>query len=282
MNALSINLWNWSAKLDESCLPLIEKVASMGFTAVELPMTDPVLPKGLTEEIKKYGLEVSLCTALTQGRDISNFDPDIRASTEEYLLACVQCAADIGAGALCGPLYAGGGKQHFLPPEQKAAEWGLAITGLRRIADSAAEKGVVLAVEPLHRYRTSVVNTTEQALQLIGDIGRDNVQVHFDTFHANIEEIDVCAALEAVLKARKLAHFHACANNRGAPGSGHLPWERIFGLLKAYGYSGHITMETFAEGFMDAPWYPLAESRDALAMEGLAYLKRVCREPESS
>ena len=64
MNPLGINLWNWCAGLSEECLGLPEKVARMGFTAVELPMTQPQVPSALADEIRNTGLAVSLCAAL--------------------------------------------------------------------------------------------------------------------------------------------------------------------------------------------------------------------------
>ncbi|MFQ9679382.1 MAG: hypothetical protein ACLRZH_04100 [Ruthenibacterium lactatiformans] len=74
MNPLGINLWNWCAGLSEECLGLPEKVARMGFTAVELPMTQPQVPSALADEIRNTGLAVSLCAALGPGRDLSSFD----------------------------------------------------------------------------------------------------------------------------------------------------------------------------------------------------------------
>ena len=85
MNPLGINLWNWCAGLSEECLGLPEKVARMGFTAVELPMTQPQVPSALADEIRNTGLAVSLCAALGPGRDLSSFDSAVRASTMDYL-----------------------------------------------------------------------------------------------------------------------------------------------------------------------------------------------------
>ena len=93
----------------------------------------------------------------------------------------------------------------------------LAVDGLRELARRAEHYGVVLSVEPLNRYRTSVANTAGQVLRMVEEVDAPNVGVHFDTYHALLEERDLCAALEQVLQAGKVNHFHACANNRGAP-----------------------------------------------------------------
>lgn len=102
-------------------------------------------------------------------------------------------------------------------PDEKKREWMLAVDGLRELARRAEHYGVVLSVEPLNRYRTSVANTAGQVLRMVEEVDAPNVGVHFDTYHACLEERDLCAALEQVLQAGKVNHFHACANNRGAP-----------------------------------------------------------------
>lgn len=274
MNKLGINLWNWEPELSDACLGLPEKIASMGFTAIELPMTQPEIGEALYEEVRQSGLAVSLCAAMGPGRDISNFDPQVRQSTMDYLEKCLALGEKLGAHVFAGPLYAGGGKRHRLPEEQKKYEWDLAVNGLKQLSGRAKEHGMVLALEPICRYRTSVVNTVGQCLAMLKDIDEDNVGLHFDTYQACIEERDLLEALKTGLKSGKLMHVHACANNRGCPGDGIMPWEQIFALLKEYGYEGHITMETFAEGGLDSSWINVHGQPDDVALRGIRNLKK--------
>ena len=181
MNKLGINLWNWAPGLSDACCGLPTKAAEMGFTALELPMTQPAVSPTLRDEVRGSGLEVSLCAAMGAGRDLSSFDADVRAATMQYLTDCLQTGAALGAVVLAGPLYAGGGKRHTLPPAEAAREWELAVTGLQELARRAKECGIRLALEPLNRYRTSVINTVEQLLPLLADIGCGNVGIHYDT-----------------------------------------------------------------------------------------------------
>ena len=211
--------------LSDACCGLPTKAAEMGFTALELPMTQPAVSPTLRDEVRGSGLEVSLCAALGAGRDLSSFDADVRAATMQYLTDCLQTGAALGAVVLAGPLYAGGGKRHTLPPAEAAREWELAVTGLQELARRAKECGICLALEPLNRYRTSVINTVEQLLPMLDAIGCDNVGIHYDTYHACLEEADLLASLETALKSGRVTHFHACANNRGAPGDGIVPWD---------------------------------------------------------
>ena len=132
---------------------------------------------------------------------------------------------------------------------------------------------MTLALEPLCRYRTSVVNTVDQALRMIDDIGSPNVGLHYDTFHACLEEADLLSSLSRALQAGKVLHFHACANNRGAPGQGLVPWNDVLRLLQEEHYRGHITMETFAPGGLDASWVHVHPEPDEVARSGLAFLR---------
>lgn len=272
-NPIGINLWNWYPGLCPECAALPERIAGMGFTAIELPMSQPEISDGLADSIRASGLRVSLCAALGPGRDLSNFDPAVRASTMDYLTTCLKTGQKLGADVFCGPLYAGGGKRHWLSEDDKKRELELAVTGLQELARRAADFGIPLSVEPVNRYRTSVCNTAGQVLDLLEAVGADNVGLHYDTYQACIEEKDFLGSLEQVLASGKLTHFHACANNRGAPGQGILPWEAILGLLERYGYQGHITMETFALGGLDSSWVQVHEEPDALALAGVTYLQ---------
>ena len=123
MNKLGINLWNWALGLSDACCGLPTKAAKMGFTALELPMTQPTISPTLRDEVRASGLEVSLCAAMGAGRDLSSFDADVRTSTMQYLTDCLQTGATLGAVVLAGPLYAGGGKRHTLPPAATACSW---------------------------------------------------------------------------------------------------------------------------------------------------------------
>ena len=281
MNAIGINLWNWCKGMGEDCIGLPEKAVNMGFSAVELPMTEPVIPERLKEEIRQTGLEVSLCAALGSGRDLSNFDETVRKHTMAYLTECLKTGEAIGASVFCGPLYTGGGKRHWLSLDEQRREWELAVNGVKELSRRAGECGIKLALEPLNRYRTSVANTCEQVLQMIKDIDEENVGLHYDTYHACLEEKDLLLSLKTALQSGKMMHFHACANNRGAPGQGIIPWDQVMDLLVQYGYDGHITMETFALGGLDSSWIQVHEEPDELAVKGLNYLKDYFKRSEA-
>ena len=199
MNPIGINLWNWHSGLCPQCRELPQRIARMGFTAIELPMSVAEPEEELIAQIRDSGLRVSMCAALGPGRDLSNFDPAIRASTMDYLTACLKTGQKLEADVLCGPLYAGGGKCHWLSQDDQKRELDLAVEGLQELARRAADFGVPLSVEPINRYRTSVCNTVDQVLDLLEAVDAPNVGLHYDTYQACIEEKDMLQALEKAL-----------------------------------------------------------------------------------
>jgi D-psicose/D-tagatose/L-ribulose 3-epimerase len=180
---------------------------------------------------------------------------------------------------ICGPLYAGLGVMTGARRTQDEWEW--AVVGVRAAARRGQEVGVTLCVEPLNRFETYFLNTLSDAAQLVHNIGEPNVRIHFDTFHANIEERHPADSIRAV--AKDLGHVHISENDRGIPGTGHTDWRGILSTLKEIGYEGWLTIESFAQPSPElaaaaAIWRDLAPSGDELASQGLRFIKGLSRE----
>jgi D-psicose/D-tagatose/L-ribulose 3-epimerase len=160
------------------------------------------------------------------------------------------------------------------------ADWRRAVDGLKRAAEHAGGHGIRLAVEPLNRYETDLVNTVEQGLQLCAEVGSDAVGLLLDTYHVNIEEKSPGDAFR--LAGERLFHIHACENDRGTPGTGHLEWADIFAALGDAGYRGQIVIESFTPAVQSIAravslWRPLDAEGDALAIGGLRFLRESLR-----
>jgi len=116
---------------------------------------------------------------------------------------------------------------------------------------------------------------------LVHEVGAPNVKIHFDTFHANIEERHPAEALRSV--GNVLGHVHISENDRGVPGTGHNDWAGMLKTLKQIGYDGWLTIESFAQPEPElaaaaAIWRDLAPSGDELASRGLQFIKGLARE----
>jgi len=266
----------YTATFSKDQVDLIRKVADMGYDGVEIPFNDlDVLDAPATRQAREAaGVGLTACAVLMPGTSITGTDPAERRVGIDRLKRIVDLTAEMGGDAVAGPLYAP--VRELTGCARTDDEWQWAVAGLREAAEHAEKADVLLAVEPLNRFETHFLNTVDDAVALIREVAHPNCTVQVDTFHANIEEKDTPAAIRAA--GDLLGHFHASESDRGVPGTGQVPWADCFAALREIGYSRWVTIESFATGILDlcaaaCIWRPIYESADALAADGLAFLK---------
>jgi D-psicose/D-tagatose/L-ribulose 3-epimerase len=252
----------------------------MGFDWIEVPIegTNDLDYVRATEIIRDNGLGVSVCAVISADRDLIHSEASIRDNGVAYLRHCIDAAKTLGSPIVAGPLYSAVGRVWQATPDGRAKDIDLLVKQLSSLAAYAAERGIVLAIEPLNRFETSFINLASQAIEVIDRVGSPACQIMLDTFHANIEERSMGDAIRAV--DTRLVHIHTCENDRGAPGSGHVPWSDIAAALRDINYDGPVVIESFTDKVKSiaraaAIWRPLAVSQDALAQDGLAFLRNL-------
>ena len=279
MNPIGANLWIWESPVTDDVIrrhaPLI---AAMGFDLVELPLEhpddwNPSLVKPILDDL---GLGASVCAAMGPGRDLTTADTGIVLATQDYLRRCIDAAAGINATVVAGPIYASTGVTGSRTQSEREAAIAAVARNLGPVLDHARESGVRLAIEPLNRFETSLFNTVAQTLELVRAVDRPELGLLLDTFHMNIEERSQPAAIRAA--GSSLFHFHACGNDRGAPGGDGIDWPGIRDALGEIGYEGAITIESFTSANRTIAaaasiWRALAPSQDDLAKGGLQFLR---------
>jgi D-psicose/D-tagatose/L-ribulose 3-epimerase len=243
----------WTSPFSNAKLDLIDHTKALGFDIIEICVEDPATidTGAILNRLKSTGMRATVCGA---------FGPD----------------RDISAPSVVGPMYSAVGKTRMLEPSERQKQWRLAVENLQRAAAIADDHGVKLGLEPLNRFETDLVNTLDQGLRMVADVGHPDVGLLVDTFHMNIEEKDIPAALRAA--AGHIVEFHACSSDRGTPGEDHLPWPEIVRALRDIHYDGPIVIEAFTPEIKEIAravsiWRKLAESDDALASNGLRHLK---------
>ena len=274
---VGVNLLLWSAQMGRESVGLVHKVGEMGFDGVEIFIDDPAAIdcRALREAAEAHGLGMTCCSIVGPDRHLISDDATVRRQALDYLRAACEVCAEVGSDTFCGPLYAGVGVLAGRPRNE--TEWGRAVEGLRGIAVHADECGVTLALEPLNRFETYFINTAADCAKLCRDIGHPRAKVHLDTFHMGIEEKDLAAAIRTA--GDLLWHVHCSENDRGTPGTGHTEWSSVFAALREVGYDRWLVIESFVLGNeaiakAAAIWRDIAPSGDALAGEGLAFLRR--------
>lgn len=272
---LGINLMVWNGQVGTAELALLPVLQAMGYDGVELPLFDPDgFPVDLIRaRLAETALHCTVSTAMPPG--INLIDADRRAAGVAFLRRVIEQAAVLGAQLICGPLAAPVGERRGRG--YTAAEWASCVQGLQAVGTIAADHGITLALEPLNRFETFIVNTVADGARLLDEVNQPAVGLLLDTFHMHIEEKNSAAAIRHA--ARHLKHFHASENDRGIVGSGQVPWPSIFGALQDIQYNRWIVVESFGHAIPELAgaacvWRPLAPSPEVLASKSLDYLRR--------
>ena len=256
-----------------------KSVADMGYDVIEVCIENPELihPEVIAEEARRCGLGISICGAFGAERDMASPSAVRRQTAMAYLKYCVDVAQRVESPHVAGPMYSATGRAELMSTAERASWLMRAAEGLRQVADYAAERAVALAIEPLNRFETDMINTVDQALELCDLIDRSNVGLLLDTFHMNIEEKRIGEAIRRA--GTRLLHVQVSENDRGTPGSGHVPWLEVFEALHDVEYEGWIVVESFLPTVEEIAravslWRPVASSMEALARDGLAFIRQ--------
>jgi D-psicose/D-tagatose/L-ribulose 3-epimerase len=267
----------WVSPFSTAAFDLVAKVKAMGYDILEVAVEQKEIIDWarLKELTRQAGLRVTISGAFGPDRDISSDEAAIRENGFQYIVDCIRIAADMGSPVFTGPVYSAVGKTRLVSEEQKKQERAWCVENLLRVGQVAADYGVVVGVEPLNRFETDMINTVDQALSLVQEVAHPNIKISLDTFHSNIEEKNIPAAIRRI-GPDLLCHVQGNECDRGTPGTGHLDWPGIKDALTDIGYDGALVIETFGAPSKELAraaciWRPLANSADELAREGLAF-----------
>ena len=276
-----LNLLVYTAAFTKEHLDLVKKVADMGYDGVEVLFADLSIldAKATRKACEAAKMGINACCVMVPGTSPCSTKPEERKAGVERLKQMVDICAEMGGEAIAGPLYAPVRELTGKAPTDDEKKW--CADALRAAAEHADKAKINVAIEPLNRFETYVVTTIADATKLCKMVDHPRLKVQVDTFHANIEEKDPAAAIRAC--GPMVGHFHACENDRGTPGTGHVPWKDVFRALKDIKYDRWVTIESFATGILDlcaaaCIWRPIYESADKLAKDGLAFLKKMAAE----
>jgi D-psicose/D-tagatose/L-ribulose 3-epimerase len=278
-SAIGVSTWNWYSPLNDDRLSeLAPRVRAWGFDAIELPFEtlfdwDPVRAAILLRDL---GLSATTCAVMSGERDLTTRDAAVTSATQTYLRGCVDAARVVGSAVVAGPIYAPVGRLWRMDAPDRERAIDRLVEALRPVVEYAGDRGVALALEPLNRFETSLINTVDQALEVVERVDSPVLGICLDTFHMNIEEKDPSAAVR--IAGRRIAHVQACGTDRGAPGADQFDWSGFVGALAEAAYTGLVCIESFtvdndAIARAASIWRRLAPSQDRLATDGLSFLR---------
>jgi D-psicose/D-tagatose/L-ribulose 3-epimerase len=273
---LGVSAFAWTASFGTEHLRLLPQVKEFGFDGLELPMFSPSdLPAAaLRREFEANDLDCTVCAILPPGINPISPEPGVRKRSLAHLVECIETAAEMGARLLGGPIFAPIG---YLPPHRPTQdEWKWAVDIFQSVGDLIERHRIDLSIEPVNRSETFFLRTAAEAKEFCEDVGHPCIGVTLDTFHANIEEKNVPAAIDYL--GFHLKHMHISENDRGLVGTGHIDFPHCIAALNRIGYDGYLVVEGFGYSAEEpcAPgtlWADMSVSPEEIAANGLSYLR---------
>ncbi len=274
-----INTFLFTSPFTTQSVHLFPQFKKWGFATVELAIEDPshIDPAAVRAALDANGLVAgSVCACMGPDRDLRG-TPEAQETGLKYMTTLIDQMVVLGCPSLIGPVYSAVGRADAVPEKEYKKQWKTVVKNLKKLCKYAEKKGVQVCLEPLNRFETDFINTTDQALHMIADVGSPALKLHLDTFHMNIEEKDQAAAIKRA--GRHLAHFHACGSDRGTPGNDHIDWKPIAAALKAVKYNGDVVIESFTPDVKviakaASIWRQMEPSREDIAVKGVKFLKK--------
>lgn len=279
---LGINTFLFTSPFTNESVKLFPQFKKWGFETVEIPIEDEshIDPAYVKEKLDEHGLVCgSVCGCMGPDRDLRG-NPAQQQGGFDYLMHLIDMMGPLNCPSLIGPLYSAVGRADAVPAKEYRQQWSTVVRHLKKLAAYARKKGVTLCLEPLNRFETDFINTCDQGLKMVKDVGSPALTLHLDTFHMNIEEKNQAAAIRRAGK--YLGHFHACGSDRGTPGNDHIDWSGIARALKAVGYQKDVVIESFTTDVKviaraAAIWRQIEPVRNDIAIKGVKFLKKTLK-----
>jgi len=249
MEKLGIHAFVWTgSSLERDLEAATRKAKDAGYQLIEFPRLDPRKfgVESFSRRLRELQMGVVVTMGLPPDGDVSSEDPSIVSRGEAILDEAVAVTRDLGGSKLGGIIYSAHTKYRSLPSRKG---WDNSVTALRRVAERARAAGVTLNLEIVNRFETNLLNTAAQGLAFIRDTGMENIFLHLDTFHMNIEEADPAKAIR--IAGNSLGYFHVGESHRGYLGDGSIDFPAIFDALVEIGYDDFVTFESFSSEVVD-------------------------------
>ena len=272
-----LNLLLWTDRMHDGMVPIVEKIKALGYHGIEMPIfeLDESLHRQWGKRLDELGLERTAVTVRNAGDNPISPSASVRAAAVDAMKKTLDCCHAAGVKILCGPTHSAIGEFTGTGPTEDEFKWG--VDTMRQVAAHAAQAGVTIATEYLNRFENYFLTSVEQTVKFVQAVDHPHVRMMYDTFHANIEEKNLTAAIHAAAPWTVLVHISE--NDRSIPGTGHVHWDESFDALKAAGYDGWMVVEAFGlalPGIAAATkiWRKMFPSEDQLATDSLAFMKK--------
>ena len=235
----------WS---NEECESAISRTKAARYDLIEMVALDPTkLDTAFTRDtLQKHGIEGTCSLGLGDSNDINSEDMAKVKKGEETLLGALKFVEGVGGKFLGGVIHSALRKYSVETTPKARAN---SVSVIKQIAKEAQKSGITIALEPVNRYETNLLNTAQQTVDFINEVGEPNVMVHLDVYHCNIEEDGYRNPILAC--GDRLGYVHIGESHRGYLGIGTIDFAKFFDALAEVDYGGYITFESFSSAVVD-------------------------------
>lgn len=226
-------------------LEMLPHMRDAGLSALEIAVGEDVsFDPG---RLRQRALDLDMAIILSPGGEwpqhcaLDSDDADARRRALRWHRKQIELAGECGAVAYTGAIY--GRPGNVAPHRPTDEEYDRIAQALHELADTAAAHGLTIALEPMSRFRTHLVNRPRDAVKLVQMANHQNLAVLLDTYHMVVEVRDY---EDAFLAAQDhLWGVHACENDRGIPGGGLVPWDQVARALERMHFDGYVMLESY-------------------------------------
>ncbi|NBP88431.1 MAG: sugar phosphate isomerase/epimerase [Planctomycetia bacterium] len=271
-----INLLLWTDRMHDGLMPVLEQVKAMGYEGVEMPMFELNEPLYADWGKRLDGLALERTAVTIRGAGDNPISPSagVRAAAVDAMKKTIDCCQAAGVSLLAGPTHSAIGEFSGAGPTEDEFKWG--VETMQQVAEYAATAGVTIVTEYLNRFENYFLTSVDQTVAFVAAVDHPNVRMMYDTFHANIEEKDLTAAITAAMPWTKIVHISE--NDRSTPGQGHVAWDETFDAIKANDWNGWMVVEAFglalpAIAAATKIWRKMYSTEEQLARDALAFMK---------
>lgn len=240
---IGMNMLLWGIQITPEHIPVFEGLAAAGYDGVEIPVVGQSAAelKTMARSCDDLGLARTAVAFVDAEVNPISPDPATRSAAVDNLKKSIDDTKLIDADILGGGLYQA--HKYFTASGPTEQEWNWSADYLRSCGEYAQQAGVRLGLEFLNRFEVFLINTSAECKRMVEQVGLNNVGVHYDTHHANIEDPDPREALQNIKGL--INHVHLSESHRGTLGTGQVDWDANFAALHEIDYSGWLVIEAF-------------------------------------
>jgi D-psicose/D-tagatose/L-ribulose 3-epimerase len=272
-----INLLLWGANIGEAHYGLLENIKKWGYDGVEIPTfnADEQRYKALGKKLKDIGLQCTTCVIVQKETNPVDPSPTVRQASVDFLKKMIDHNHIVSSTMMMGPFSTPVGL--LVGRGRTDDEWKRAVEVFQKVSPYAQQAGIPLALEYLNRFEHYFINDTVSAAKFVDEVKHPSFKLHYDTFHANIEEKKIPEAIRA--GGKRIAHVHISENDRSTPGEGHVHWDESFSTLAEIGYNGWLMVEAFGASLPEIAgatciWRSMFPNEEYLARNALTFMKK--------